>query len=314
MDIVNVYDRSKVVILKVGQEDVDGMLINYDLNDSGKFAYLQNEFIEVIMNYLPEYALGSNYNNITITELVPLLREAARSLIKIKRIGEIKHYLDNCIPYEQWNPDVLKLYSTKGIFSEMILHFILREFKGTIPLISKIYFKDSNAIEAHGFDAVHITPQDKKLWLGETKFYNNGKRGLNALIEDLNHHFAKDYLNEQFLIIGRALVHNNPLRDEWLETLSKVNTLSEKFDIIEVPLLCIYEDSFAQQVIDTVNAQENVDTICISHVEELKKYFDAKNNYGNKERLQVLLILLPVVSKDKIIARMLEKIYSMQNI
>ena len=71
--------------------------------------------------------------------------------------------MDSGTPYEQWDNDIFKTYNSKGIFSELILHFILREIKGTIPLISKIYFKDSNAVEAHGFDAVHITTEDKKL-------------------------------------------------------------------------------------------------------------------------------------------------------
>lgn len=81
-----------------------------------------------------------------------------------------------------------------------------------LALISKIYFKDSFAQEAHGFDAVHVS-NDKKIWLGETKFYNNGKRGIDALIDDLNKHFNHNYLQEQFVIISRALVHNNELRE-----------------------------------------------------------------------------------------------------
>jgi len=314
MEVKNIKGNSKVLILKVGQQDVDGMLINYDLTDKGRYAYMEDELVDVIMNYLPEYSMGCDSKTSSIIELVPLIREAAKSLIKIKRIDDIKRYLDNHTPYDQWEAEVLKLYSTKGIFSEMILHFILRDFKKTIPLISKIYFKDSSAIEAHGFDAVHITPEDKTLWLGESKFYNNGKRGLKALIDDLNHHFVKDYLNDQFIIISRALIHNSTLRDEWIVTLSQAKTLSEKFDMIKIPLLCIYEDQFPKQVIAAVNEQGDIDTLCLDHIAELKSYYDTNNSYINKQHVQILLILLPVESKDKIVAKMLEKIYNMQNI
>lgn len=314
MRVKNETGVSKAIILKVGQEDVDGMLLNYDLDDNSRYTYVDDVFVEVIMDYLPEYSMGCDCRTVSVTELVPLVREAAKSLIKIKRIDDIKRYLDNHTPYEQWDPEVLKIYATKGIFSELILHFILRDFKGTIPLISKIYFKDSNANEAHGFDAVHITPEDKKLWLGEAKFYNNGKQGVKALIDDLNHHFIKDYLNEQFVIISRALIHNNKLRDEWVEKLSQAKSLSEKFDIIEIPLLCVYEDQFAKQFIDTVNLHGDIDIICLEHISQLKTYFDTNNNFKNKGHTQILLILLPVESKDKIVAKMLEKIYNMQNI
>lgn len=46
----------------------------------------------------------------------------------------------------------------KKEFIELLLHLLLREYKHTIPLISKVYFKDSAGVPAHGFDAVHITP------------------------------------------------------------------------------------------------------------------------------------------------------------
>jgi hypothetical protein len=121
-------------------------------------------------------------------------------------------------------------------------------------------------------------------------------------------------MNEQFVIISRALVHNNALRNEWVDKLSQAKTLSEKFDIIEIPLLCIYEDQFAKEVIETVNIQGDVDAICLEHISQLKAYFDTNNDYINKEHVQILLILLPVESKDKIVAKMLEKIYNMQNI
>ena len=313
MEIKNYKDNNKVLILKVGQDDIDGMSINYDIDDTGEYSYLYNEFVEAVVNYLPEYSMGYDIAALTATQYIPYIRESANSLIKIKHIDEIKRYLDNKTPYEEWNPAVLKIYVTKGIFSEMILHFILRNFKSTIPLISKIYFKDSNAVEAHGFDAVHITKNDNTLWLGETKFYNNGKRALNALIDDLKNHFIKDYLNEQFVIISRSLVQNNNLRNEWITLLGNTKTLSEKFSAIKIPLLCIYEDQFSERVIKAINKQEDIDAIYLEHISELKAYFDKNNDYPNKEHVQILLILLPVESKDKIVAKMLEKIYSMQN-
>lgn len=313
MEIKNKYNSNKVVVIKLGQDDIDGMLLNHDLNDEGIYSYMENEFIESVMNYLPEYAMGQDPIPMSPVKIIPYLREAAKSIIKIKKIEEIKYYLDKKIPCKDWNQEILKFYNSKGIFSELILHFLLREFKNTVALISKIYFKDSFSHEAHGFDVVHVS-NDNKLWIGETKFYTDGKRGLRALIDDLNTHFKHDYLKEQFVIISRALVHNNILREEWVDKLNSATRLEEKLNMIVIPLLCIYEDTVASEIITAINEGAEADAIYLKHVSELKEYFDEKNTFIHKERVQTLLILLPVESKNKIVSGMLSKIYSLQSI
>lgn len=306
-------DSNKVLVLRLDEDYVNGLLINHDLTDAGNYSFMEDTFVEIVMNYLPEYAMGYDFASMNPLQIVPILREVAKSVIKIKKIDKIKQYLDTETPYEQWDADIYKTYNSKGIFSELILHFILREIKGTIPLISKIYFKDSNAVETHGFDAVHITTEDKKLWLGETKFYVDGKQGIKELINDLNHHFNHDYLKEQFVIIKRAMVENK-LRDEWLERLSNATMLEEKINMIVAPLLCIYKDNVASEIINAINEKRDADTIFFNHIDEMKKYFEDNNDFKNKDKLKMLLILLPVESKDRIVAAMLSKIYNMQNI
>lgn len=312
MEIKHEYDRHNVVVLNVGQDDVDGMLINWDLSDSGQYEFMEKEFIEAIMTYLPEYAMGYETESISSTHIVDYIRESAKTIIKIKKIDTIKKYLDEGISYENWDDEILKIYNNKGIFSELILHFLLREMKNSVPLISKIYFKDSNAVEAHGFDAVHVL-QDK-LCLGETKFYGNGKQGIKALIDDLNKHFKHDYLKEQFLIISKSIKGNHPLRDKWIKALSTANRLEDKFKIVYIPLLCIYEDVIATDFLNELNSQGNAEDIYFDHVQKMKEYFDSNNTFPNRDKIQPILILLPVQSKDKIVATMLKKIYNMQNI
>lgn len=312
MKVKNEYGRSRVVVINVGQEDVDGMLINWDLTDNGKYDYMEKEFVSAVMNYLPEYAMGCDVDEISSTSIVEYLREAAQSVIKIKKVSDIKSYLEQGVPYDKWDKEVLDIYNAKGIFSELILHFLLRDLKGTLPLISKIYFKDSVSVEAHGFDAVHVL--DDVLWLGETKFYNDGKRGIKALVDDLKGHFRNDYLNEQFVIISRSLVHNNKMRDEWVSRLSEAKRLEEKFNMIYIPLLCIYENQIASDIVNVLNTAGNPESIYFNHAIEMKDFFDKNNTFPNKERVQPLLILLPVKSKDRIVSAMLSRIYSMQNI
>lgn len=309
----NKYGKNQVLVLKIDQTDLNGILTNIDLCDDGSYAYMETELVETVMNYLPEYAMGYDTEPISSINMIPRLRETAKSVIKLKKIDKIKSYLDEQTPYDKWDKDVFDFYNSKGIFSELILHFILREFKDTLPLISKIYFKDSSATEAHGFDAVHVS-SDNRLWLGETKFYNDGKRGIKALIDDLNSHFVHDYLTEQFMIISRALVHNNEMREKWVQKLSNTRRLEDIFNIITIPLLCIYEDKIAADVLKQVNLGLDGETIYFEHIEKMQKYFTENNDFKNQKRVQTMLILLPVESKNRIVSKMLQKIYSMQNI
>lgn len=313
MEIQNICDKHKVLVVKVSQADMDGILINHDLRDDGFYAYMEKEFVDVVMNYLPEYAMGETPIPTSSLELIPYMRETARSVIKIKKIEEIQKYIAEGVPYDSWDKEILDIYTTKGIFSELILHFLLRAIMGTTPLISKIYFKDSFSHEAHGFDSVHVS-NDKKLWLGETKFYSDGKRGIKALIDDLKTHFKHDYLKDQFLIISRALVHRNPEREEWIDSLNNAKRLEEKFDMIVVPLLCIYEDSVTSEILTAINQGADADTIFLDHVSALKAYFDTNNDFENKNRVHTLLLLLPVECKKRIVAEMLSRICNMQNI
>jgi hypothetical protein len=106
MEVKNEYGKNRVVVINVGQVDVDGMLINWDLTDSGQYDYMENEFISAVMNYLPEYAMGYDAEKLSPIEIVEYLRESAKSVIKIKKIDEIKHYLDKETPYQNWDPEV----------------------------------------------------------------------------------------------------------------------------------------------------------------------------------------------------------------
>lgn len=54
--------------------------------------------------------------------------------------------------------------------------------------------------------------------------------------------------------------------------------------------------------------------IYCNHIEGMKNYFDNHNTFPNKSNINTLLILLPVESKDRIVTKILERIYNMQGI
>lgn len=319
MNVITDTGRSGVLVLKVNEDDVNTILMNTDVDSEGLLQYAYDNFADIFSENILEYAFA--YAEIPRDEITRKQREAAKSLIKLHEVEKLRNYFVNDIPEDEWDKDFLKWYEKKGVFGEVILHMILKEFKNTIPLISKMYFKDSFSQEAKGFDAVHVSSDGSTLWLGETKFYKAWKKrgvlkgGIDELVEDLNNHFNKDYLSEQFVIIKRGLDAQlcHPQREQWVEKLNKPILLKDVFQYIRIPLLCIYEDDIALEYLKTVEESIKNAGVC-AHTATVYDYYKEINTYPHRDQVQIVLILMPVEAKKKLVKCMLEKIWHMQNI
>lgn len=307
-----IFDINDIVVLKVDKSDLVSYLLKLDIDDLGQPFYPLELFTEELISVIPEYVFAEYENpNIPQTQVVQKLREAAKSIYKIKEFDLMrKAYLEDD---EEAKNELDKLpYRKRGEFGELLLHFLLRDFRGTIPLVSKVYFKDSSGIPAHGFDSVHISPTEEILWLGESKLYTDAKQGLKELINDLDKHLKTDYLNDQFLLIKKNLKNNSiPQREEWIKKLSTCRQLKEKLNIINIPLLCVYEnDVYSKIMEDPTFDFENYHEL---NVCDLKQYFDKNNNHPLKKHCNIILMLFPVESKNDLVRRMHERLWYMQN-
>jgi len=249
--------RSGVLVLKVDEDDVNTVLMNTDIENDGSLKYAYDNFADAFSENILEYAFA--YADIPRNQITKKQREAAQSLLKLHEIEKLRYYLEHDVPEEDWEPAFLRWYEKKGVLGEIVLHMFLKEFKNTIPLISKMYFKDSFSQEAKGFDAVHVSQDSLTLWLGETKFYKAWKTkgvvkgGIDELVEDLKKHITKDYLSEQYVIIKRGLETQleHPQREEWIEKLSRPILLKDVFQYIRIPLLCICLKIYSSMQSDT---------------------------------------------------------------
>ena len=216
-----IFDKKNVILIRVDDSDLASFLVDSDINDTGDYEWRIKELAEAVINVVPEYVFANHMGgSILQTDIIDAVRESAKALYKVKEYDLMRRY---CIDNDQ--DALIELqkggYKNRGEFGELLLHLLLREYKGTIPLISKVYFKDSTGVASHRYDAVHITPDKQILWLGESKLYGDVKDGLKALLQDLDEHFKKDYINEQFSIIKKNLEnHSIPQRDEWVVKLS----------------------------------------------------------------------------------------------
>lgn len=319
MQAIKNTGRNGVFVIKVDEDDINTILLNTDIDSEGPLHYAYDNFADAFSDNILEYAFA--YATIPRNEITKKHREAAKSLIKLHELQKLKTYFDENVPEYKWDKDFLNWYRKKGVFGEVILHMVLKEFKNTIPLVSKMYFKDSFSQEAKGFDAVHVSENGKTLWLGETKFYTSWKKhgvvsgGVDELVEDLKNHFSKDYLSEQFVIIKRGLEaqYEHPQRSAWIEKLNKPILLKDIFEYIRIPLLCIYEDGIASDYLEAINEVTQNSGI-VSHTMEVQDYFNSINDYPFKEYIQTVLILMPIEAKNRLIKIMLERIWHMQSI
>jgi hypothetical protein len=308
-----IFDKKNVIVTQIREPDLESFLVDFDIDNNGSPRYMLDELTQVITDVIPEYVFAYYENpEILQTEIVEKVRESAKSIYKIKDYLLMKQaYLDN----DQLALSELdtKNYKNRGEFGEIILHLFLRKFHETIPLISKVYFRDSNGVPAHGFDAVHITTSEQILWLGESKFYSDGKQGIKALLDDIKEHINKDYLEDQVLVIKKNLECNMiPQREEWIKLLNNTTKLKDIIKIINIPLLCTYPHDLYRLYSD-LKSQDAV-VYHESNVRELKSYFNNNNDHPLKQRLNVILMLFPVRDKNELVKKLHERLWHMQNI
>lgn len=306
------FNSEKIITHKINETELSTFLVGFDINDNGDIEYRAKPLIEKLSHVIYEFAFGfHDGENTPNNEILSKLTEAAKSIYKIDAFQKVKDLYDND---GSINDDVEDKYLRRGEFGELILHLLLRDFHNTIPLLSKIYFKDSFGHTVHGFDAIHIENDSKTLWLGESKLYKDGKAGVKALIQDIEEHFKSDYLNSEFLIVSKKMKHfdNIPEKDYWLDLMSKSSKLIDQLDSINIPLLCTYNCELFNKYSDE-NCADFIQEY-LHEMKELKKYFDDNNNHPLKTKLNIILILFPVQNKVQIVKGLHNKLSLMQKL
>ncbi len=311
--MTRIFDKKNVVVVRIQEEDLNSFTIDTDLSENGQYRYMLDEFARAVINTIPEYVFAHyEGEDMPLTDSVEKLREAAKAIYRIPDFELMrKYYLNNDSSVE---PLIEKSSIMRGEFGEVILHMILRDFKGTIPLVSKVYFKDSSGVPSHGFDLVHVSETEKILWLGESKFYNDYRAALKALEEDLKKHIRQDFLDEQFLIIKKNLdAQACKKRDEWLQILSTCNTLRDRINMINIPLLCLYPHDIYSKFSDmrTQGAEKYHEL----NIREMKAFFDDLHKaHPLHGMLNVILMCFPVRDKRELARILHEKLWHMQSL
>ena len=272
------------------------LVLNEQISEATLRAYNvgfdQNKFrlqplVDVIRKVIPEFALGYyEGHSVPLTDVVEKLREAAETV-----------YLTD-------------KYQNRGEFGELILHLLLRDYCGTIHLVAKIYFKDSHNVTVHGFDGVQVTTENgiNKLWLGESKLYKNGLDGVKELAGDLKRHIAEDYLRREFTLLTRKLPESCPDIEHWRNLMDKHQTLDRIYSSIVVPMVCTYSSDLFK------NHSSMTKEYIVAFEDECRALHSHFQDQKIKTNVEVILLLLPVTSKDELNVELDKRLKAMQKI
>jgi hypothetical protein len=241
-----------------------------------------------VLQWLPEFALRfSEWQSMNHADAVAKIARAALSV------------------YESPN------FRRRGEFGEILLHILLRQHIGTVPAISKIYFKDARNDTVKGFDAVHVLDRgdELELWLGEVKFYSDIAVAIRHVVAELIDHTQRDYLRSEFAAIVNKIDDVWPQAQQLRKLIAENRSLDQIFANICIPVLLTY-DSEAVRNHDVVS-----DEFRKAFEEEVLRHWDSfQKALTASSRLRVHLFLLPLKEKRALVEKMDEYLKKAQSL
>ncbi|MBS0174611.1 MAG: DUF1837 domain-containing protein [Nitrospira sp.] len=251
--------------------------------DGGKFR--NDELATYMFDWLPEFALKySELEEFNSGTAMRLVKQAAKTVYTTDK------------------------YQKRGEFGELLLHALVRQVFNSEPAISKIYYKSAMNETVKGFDAVHIVEDgdNLELWLGEVKFYNgNGNRAITDLVNEIIDHTQREYLKDEFILIGTKLDPNWKHTPKLRQLISGRTPLDQVFTRICIPALFTYES-------DSVAAHTQETTAFKLALEAEILALHSNMASANLPAVRVHLFIVPLHKKQDLLKILHEKLEGMQ--
>lgn len=232
------------------------------------------QLIDDLINWLPEFALSEEeFRALNSTDLVRLLRKALHNIYTTKK------------------------FTRRGELGELLLHSVLRRLRGTIPVISKLYYKDSANETVKGFDAVHVVERgdELELWLGEVKLYTDVRKAIRDVTKEIEEHLKTDFLRGEFVAITNKLDPRWRLANR-LKTLLDPNvSLDDVFARVCIPVLLTY-DSTVVKAHTAVSAD-----FLAAYEKEVRAHHASFAAMGLPSEVRIELFLVPLAAKKRLV-------------
>jgi len=243
------------------------------------------QFARHLTEWLPEYALPEEDLNISHSEIVKKLSQAA---IRV---------------YTSEN------YKARGEVGEIALHAMCREFFGTIPISQRVFYKSSANEIIKSFDLVHArfpSPSSVEIWLGESKFYEDGRAAAKAAIASIETHLDAGFLKNQKLLLGPQIPKGTPNYAK-IRALFDENTSQDDLIKSAVFPVGILSNSAAVKTA-TKPTLEYIEAIK-NEAEELHSLVKASNSLS---QIKVVFMYVPLLQKSELASAFDEKLKGYQ--
>lgn len=259
-----------------------GLCAGYELGE-----WQDDKLAGHLMRWLPDFALKhSEKEAMNSGVAVEMIQQAARNIFL--------------------TPDLTR----RGEFGELLLHVAIRQCFGSVPAISKIFYKDGPNETVKGFDAVHVVvnKENLELWLGEVKFYEDVSTAISHVVKELAEHTGRDYLREEFQAITRKIDPTWPHSGKLRKLIDSNTSLDDIFQSLCIPVLLTYNSpcvSSFNHVCDDYKRRFE---------EEVLKHHKTFSGKNLPKNLRVHLFLMPLKSKVDLVQKLYEKLRAWQSI
>ena len=238
-----------------------------------------------LISWLPEFALPEEELNIT----------HANAYVKLKQAA-IRVYTS-------------EKYNKRGEAGEIALHAICRDFFGTIPISSRVFYTSSSNEVIKSFDLVHakIYGDGKtKVWLGESKLYTDRKEAIRDAISSITEHIDRGFLKNQKLLLGPQIPKSTPEYSKIVSLFSSTTSIDALLNSA-VFVVGIFADGDAAKEASCSNAEYI--TGC---AEECDALAATLRDNGITQKIRIMLIYVPLKSKSDLVASFDGKLKGLQ--
>jgi hypothetical protein len=225
-------------------------------------------FARHLIEWLPEYALPEEELNVSHGNMYVKLQQAAVRVYTSEK------------------------YKQRGEAGEIALHAICRDYFGTIPISSRVFYKSASNDVVKAFDLVHARFPAKdilEVWLGESKLYDNASQGITDAIASVRKHIEQGFLQNQKLLLGPQIPKSTPHYEE-------INAIFKSQTSIDVLLSSSFSNS------DAAKATKDWNDSYVEGVRaELAKLSAKIAESTLSGKIKILLVYVPLASKADLV-------------
>ena len=296
---------------------IDDSFVNFNPN-SVEITPDTNDFLISLVNGFEEgHWMKKNFQNFIYNNIAETALKAEERMKMIDNsysclVESAKHL--RLIDKDSADEDAKKKDKGRGSeIAEIILYGIMKHYFKAIPAIPKIYYKQSDNMNAFGDDSVHIVlteDNDFQIWLGEAKFYNDlDDKRFNEPLKSIAQMLNSTIIRKELGILT-GLNELDIVLSDTPEMLEKVKGILKNFTSVDeikkrlhVPILLLHECKITNGA--TTLSEEYKNQIITYHYERATIFFKKQivkfNDYPDYDKIQFHLILFPVPNKSEIV-------------